>query len=42
MTVPDLPPSGDVEGPLGAAARLLVSDADILDGIAWSLVTPHE
>ena len=28
MTVPDLPPSGDVEGPLGAAARLLVSDAD--------------
>jgi DUF1707 SHOCT-like domain/Cell wall-active antibiotics response LiaF, C-terminal len=28
VTVPDLPPSGDVEGPLGAAARLLVSDAD--------------
>jgi hypothetical protein len=28
MSVPDLPPSGDVEGPLGAAARVLVSDAD--------------
>ena len=28
MSVPDVPPSGDVEGPLGAAARLLVSDAD--------------
>jgi hypothetical protein len=28
VTVPDLPPSGDVEGPLGAAARVLVSDAD--------------
>jgi hypothetical protein len=28
VSVPDVPPSGDVEGPLGAAARLLVSDAD--------------
>lgn len=28
MSVPDLPPSGDIEGPLGAAARVLISDAD--------------
>jgi hypothetical protein len=28
VSVPDLPPSGDVEGPLGAAARVLISDAD--------------
>ena len=28
MSVPDVPAGGDVEGPLGAAARLLVSDAD--------------
>ena len=28
MSVPDIPPSGDVEGPLGAAARVLISDAD--------------
>jgi hypothetical protein len=28
VSVPDIPPSGDVEGPLGAAARVLVSDAD--------------
>jgi hypothetical protein len=28
VSVPDLPPSGDVEGPLGAAARILISDAD--------------
>lgn len=28
MSLPDIPPSGDVEGPMGAAARILVSDAD--------------
>ncbi len=28
MSVPDVPRGGDLEGPLGAAARVLVSDAD--------------
>jgi hypothetical protein len=28
VSVPDLPPGGELEGPLGAAARVLVSDAD--------------
>jgi hypothetical protein len=28
VSVPDLPPSGDVEGPWGAAARVLIADAD--------------
>lgn len=28
MSVPEVPGAGDVQGPLGAAARILVSDAD--------------
>ena len=28
MSVPDIPSGGQVDGPLGAAARILISDAD--------------
>ncbi|MGB8022214.1 MAG: DUF1707 domain-containing protein [Candidatus Nanopelagicales bacterium] len=49
MTLPDIPSGGDIEGPLGAAARVLVSDADrarfadvIGEAFAEGRLTPDE